>query len=57
MTPQVPCNEFPPQQQDNEMMMAMLTTVASLTSRSTVGALIIAGLVCYYNLCNIAKPV
>lgn len=45
MTPQIPSNEFPPVQQDNEMMMTMLTTVATLTSRSTVGVLIISGLI------------
>ena len=44
MTPQIPSNEFPPPQ-DNEMMMTMLTTFATLTSRSTVGVLIISGLV------------
>ena len=44
MTPQIPSNEFPPPQQD-EMMMTMLTTFATLTSRSTVGVLIVGGLV------------
>lgn len=44
MTPQVPSNEFPPPQQD-EMMMTMLTTFATLTSRSTVGVLLISGLI------------
>ncbi|XP_074655522.1 mitofusin-2-like isoform X2 [Tubulanus polymorphus] len=46
MTPQTPSNETRTiDNQDNEIMMALLTTFASLTSRSTVGAVVVSGLV------------
>ncbi|XP_064642270.1 mitofusin-2-like isoform X2 [Lineus longissimus] len=47
MTPQTPSNEVfqPPQQDNSELVVALLGTFASLTSRTTVGAIVVAGLV------------
>jgi len=45
-TPQTPSNElYRNPGQDNEILLAMLGTFSSLYSRSTVGALAVAGLV------------
>lgn len=47
LTPQTPCNEAlrPPVQEDNEVILTLLTTFTSLTSRSTIGAIVVAGLI------------
>jgi len=45
-TPMTPRAEF--MQQDKQVLMSVITTFATITSRSTMGGVIVAGLVSLY---------